>query len=409
MPRGVERTLLALVVGLAVVGLASLGEFNMVPAHQILDVALYGAALTLLGWVDRRMLPLVVAVGALVAVRAAFALTSTDAGLGDVVQAHKWLLNIAVVLLCSGRVARIPDLAARMAWVLIPLALLKYVVEVVALGHDRPGLLYENNFEIALLCGLVVVALRDMAHYRLVLLGMLGVAVVLAGSRSGAIAFGITALFAVHTLIGAKAVRLYVAALTAAGAIVAAALLFAARYEAEGQVDRLNFAAIFGDETGERGLVGWLLGPPPMTALTTESCARLDFYAVLIADQSANECYSVVLHAFLLRVLFDFGLVGLVAAFAIPAYVMVRNHVPWPVVTALTLIAFSNSASVSGINNPFITLPIVLAILAGNARVADAPRPAVTGPDHSATPWRRHRPPEPTGARLPSTSRKDTP
>src|SRR5699024_10128365 len=127
-------------------------------------------------------------------------------------------------------------------------------------------------------------------------------------------------------------------------------------------------------------LSAWIFGTAPMTPLSTQTCAALDFYSELFSAAQDGSCYSVILHSFALRVLYDAGLIGALLVLLVPIAVMLRAGVPMILTLTLSAIAVANSLSVSGLNNPYVALPILLAILLGT-RTGD---PALTDPSSSA-------------------------
>src|SRR5690606_29424189 len=83
-------------------------------------------------------------------------------------------------------------------WILLGSATLKALLTLVLLGPgERPGLLVENNFELALFSGLVAVLYRHMPRSRGWAVALLGLLVILTGSRSGAMSFFIVAVYAI--------------------------------------------------------------------------------------------------------------------------------------------------------------------------------------------------------------------
>lgn len=64
-----------------------------------------------------------------------------------------------------------------------------------------------------------------------------------------------------------------------------------------------------------------------------------------------------------MRVIYDAGLIGLALSILVPWFVMRRAGVGLALTAALTAISLANGASVSGINNPYVALPILVAIL----------------------------------------------
>lgn len=128
-------------------------------------------------------------------------------------------------------------------------------------------------------------------------------------------------------------------------------------------IDRLNFLNVFLAEAQTWNILTWIFGTTPITPLSSGGCSRLSFYESLFSSAGDGSCYSVILHSFLMRVVFDAGLLGLLASILIPWLLMRWNYVSRLSALTLTGIAIVNGASVSGINNPYVALPILLAIL----------------------------------------------
>lgn len=130
------------------------------------------------------------------------------------------------------------------------------------------------------------------------------------------------------------------------------------------QVDRLNFLGVFLAEAQAFTALNWLFGTAPITPLSPGACHGLSYYESLFSSAGDGTCYSVILHAFVLRVIFDAGLVGLAIAYGGAWYFMRRGRVRTGLAMTLLAIAFANGLSVSGLNNPYVALPILVAILA---------------------------------------------
>ncbi|WP_146120059.1 hypothetical protein [Leucobacter massiliensis] len=266
-----------------------------------------------------------------------------------------------------------------MTWTLILLALCKAVITLVLLGPgERPGLLLENNFELALFCGLAAVVYRFLTgKHQFLMLACLGLLVVLSGSRSGVVAFFVLYVFAVAQS-RLKVFAKYLSSLAVLAVAWVVVEVFLSRAGASGAIDRLNFLAVFLDETRNWGPLEWVLGTVAITPLSGAACRSLSYYESLFSSADDGTCYSVILHAFLLRVLFDSGILGLLLAFGGIFVLMRRAKVSRLLSLTLLGIAIANSASVSGPNNPYVLLPILLAIL-----LAPVVPGALTGPH----PW----------------------
>ncbi|MDQ1121452.1 hypothetical protein [Microbacterium trichothecenolyticum] len=284
--------------------------------------------------------------------------------LEDFLQAYRWVWYLAVVALAVGKKwPRIVSLV-NVTWFLIGLAILKGIATRVLLGATvRPGLLLENNFEIPLFAGLVAVLYRHLGRYRVFSVLAVGLLTVVSGSRSGIIAFVILAVYAVTQNKRANLFVRYLAYMSIPAAGGAAYFLFAERFESEGQIDRLNFFAVFLREVDDWSPLQWIFGTTPITPLSSSACNRLSYFVNLFSSEGDGSCYSVILHSFLMRVVFDAGIVGLVLSFGLLWYLMRRAQVQTALTLTLIAVAVANSASVSGPNNPYVLLPIVFAIL----------------------------------------------
>lgn len=303
----------------------------------------------------------------------------TSSPVEDTLQAYKWVIYLIAFAFAVGRSWTSPRGVVGLTWALLGFALLKYVAARLVEGAGaRPQLLVENNFELALLAGLVAVAFPHMPRRRWLAVAVLAVVVVLSGSRSGSVAFLILALYTImqlrHRYKLAPLLAAYLAPLLAALPLY----VFLERAANSTQIDRLNFLSVFFSEVQGWSWVNWLFGTMPLTPLSQGGCHRLSYYELLFSSEGDGTCYSVIFHAFVLRVIFDGGLLGLLLAFVGAWYFMRRGGVQVGLAFTLVAIALTNGLSVSGLNNPYVGLPILLAILIAtpvNASV-EAPRQA---------------------------------
>jgi len=368
-PQVVPRLLrLALYTGLITAGLASfasIGRPGLVPATTLLDawIVAYMSACLVRGRI-RTTAPLVL-LTAYFLTRITPALLN-DTPLPDFLQAYRWVLYLAALLLAVGRTWGGDTPLRKFAFILIGLALVKAIVTLAALGPgERPGLLIENNFEIALFAGLAcIIYPRLTSRDRLMIVGMLGLLMVLSGSRSGAIAYAVLVAFAITQLPTTRATKSVLTIYALPFVALVPVLIFVERARSSTmRIDRLNFLDTFIRETSSWSPLQWLVGTEPLTPLTSDSCGSLAYYQTLFSSAGDGSCYSVILHAFAMRVVFDAGIIGLVLAFGLAWYAMRKGGVATPVALCLLGIAASNSLSVSGLNNPYVILPILAAIL----------------------------------------------
>ncbi|WZO53154.1 hypothetical protein MRBLWH7_002009 [Microbacterium sp. LWH7-1.2] len=317
--------------------------------------AMWGLFLLLIAYLMTRILPAVY----------------TDAPLEDFAQAYRWLLYLIAFSVAVGREWGPVQPLVRLMWFLLTMSLLKGAVTYVVVPGDRPGLMLENNFELPMFAGLVAVLYPHIGRRRWLAVVLLGGATLLSGSRSGSLAFAVLAVYALSQ-VPMKNIAIRYFTLIAVPIMLAIPLwIFSERAANSTQLDRLNFLEVFLAETSQWGPVEWMFGTTPITPLSAGACFRLSYYQSLFSSEGDGSCYSVILHAFLMRVVFDAGILGASIAFGVAWFTMRRASVRASLALTLIGIAISNSVSVSGLNNPYVAFPILLAILvAGKMKAA---------------------------------------
>jgi hypothetical protein len=367
-----------LVVG-AIVGLRDLGRFGPLPMSLLLDLWII-ALLVALAARGVIKIPGALAVVALFAITRVFGVMATESPVVDALQAYKWVTYLFAFVFATGKSWGPVGPLIKLTWFLVLAGLGKAAVTWLVLGPgERPGLLVENNFEIALFCGLVAVLYRRMERGRVLLVIALAALILLSGSRSGAVAFLVLAVYVISQRRVRNALTRYFSILTVAALASIPVIVFESRSQGTGKIDRQNFLEVFQIETRDWTLLEWLFGTVPITPLQDTSCSRLSFYRSLFSSLEDGSCYSVILHAFTMRVVFDAGLLGLALAFTVAFVALRRSGNTLSLTLCLLGIAFVNGLSVSGLNNAYVALPILLAILlnATNGEV-DAVDDAVT-------------------------------
>lgn len=361
VPAVIRNGLYIMIIVAAVVSVPFLGKFGPLPTTTMLDAWVILFVLACLFW---GRIYTTFALGLLtlyLLTRILFALY-TESPTEDFLQAHKWLLYLVAFAFAVGRKWGPVRAMVRVMWVLLSLAFIKAALTFVVYGAGaRPGLLIENNFELALFSGLAIVLYRFLGRGKIWVVLLMGGLTVFSGSRSGAVAFLVLAFFAILQAKEASPLVKYLLALLAP--IIALVPLSIFEQRSGLQVDRLNFFEVFLAETSKWDAINWIFGTTPITPLSSAGCYRLSFYKSLFSTEGDGSCYSVIFHAFLMRVVFDAGVLGLMIAFGVSWWMMHRARVQFGVAVALIAVAVSNSLSVSGLNNPYVALPILLSIV----------------------------------------------
>lgn len=379
LPERLQRALYwALLIG-GLISTVFVGEFSPVPMTLVLDVWILSVGFWVVCWGRTHTRWALVIVIAYSATRL-FGALLTAPPLEDFLQAHRWLIYLGVFALARGHRWTRHDLLIRLTWWLISLATLKASLTLLLVGSgERPGLFVENNFELALFSGMAAVIYRSAGSARIGLVVLLGALTLLSGSRSGAVAYAVLMAYALWTSQPRDVFQRFLAVLTPVVAVVIAWLIFESRAAESQVIDRVRFWDILQTETIRWDWKNWLLGTPPITPLSQPACRQLEFYESLFSSAGDGHCYSVILHSHLMRLLYDGGLLALALAFTVPLVLMRRERVAWPLALTLMTIVVTNSFSVSGLNNPYVALPLLLAMLsAAEPRTRTPSRPHLT-------------------------------
>ncbi len=363
IPIWLQRLLYLVLLGSALVSVVYVGEFSPLPMTAILDAWV----LLLAGWIFIRGRIIanltLVFLAAYIGTRIVGAL-SEQPPLEDLLQAHRWLVYLVVFAMAHGHRWSRTDLLHRLAWWLIGLATLKSILTAALVGLDeRPGLFLENNFELALFTALAAVVHRQKAPHRFLLVLLLGVLTVLSGSRSGAFTYLVLVAYTLWSTRSSDIFMRYLSALAPLAGLCIPWLIFRERAGESQVIDRVRFFEVLQSETAGWGWVQRLFGTPPITPLSAGACEELSYYEELFSSAGDGQCYSVILHSFVMRLYYDGGLLALAIALLIPLIILRMSRVPWSLSVALMGIATINSLSVSGLNNPYVALPILLAVL----------------------------------------------
>lgn len=368
LPPTLTRLFYVAVSGLAVIGLATpVGQLPFSPT-VLFDLWIVGFILVSFFTGITRSWLAVALLGAYLFTRIVPAIYM-GAPLADFMQAYRWVLYLIAVAFAVGRAWGSVKGLVRLTWILAAAAAANSVLSVARFGFDaRPSLLLENNFELALFCGLTIAVYEWCGDRRAWLVGLLGVTTLLSGSRSGAISFLVLVVFAV---VRARVISIfyrYMLVLFVGLITLVPIYIFSSRLEQmDGRVDRLDFFNIFLAEVSSWSAWNWLFGTVPITPLSAQGCAAMSYWQNLFSSAGDGSCYVVILHSFIMRVIFDAGIFGLLLSVLVPLCLMRRAGVDWIVTLALISISVANGASVSGINNPYVAIPIIIAVLvAGN-------------------------------------------
>ncbi|MGJ8521504.1 hypothetical protein R84981_000165 [Carnimonas sp. R-84981] len=127
-----------------------------------------------------------------------------------------------------------------------------------------------------------------------------------------------------------------------------------------GSVDRVKFLHMFLESTQNWHWWNYLVGTKPLTPLSAESCQALSYWSTLFSYENDGHCYSVILHSYLLRGIYDHGLIGLLFLNLFLAYGLWKSGYRKIDIVCVTGVLMLSSLSVSAYNSVFYALTMAL-------------------------------------------------
>lgn len=282
-----------------------------------------------------------------------FASIFNDAPILEVITAtksHVFLLVFALALPTWMTSLREDEqqLVYRALTLTICLIFVKYSISHIASMNGRPLFFTENNFEVLLP---IYVALSG--HIKFAKLKLIAALVVfMTLSKSGIV---ILLFFWVYKLLHKlKWIGMLVSVLGVLIIIIAGFRYF----NNLENIDRVQFA--IGYLTSLSSVKDFLIGNILLQPLPREVCTSFS-YMTDASNIGNGECYSRILHGWILRVLHDFGIIGM----GIYLYYvsMTLKHVTGSDRVLLIGVGMLNGLSVSGFGNPFWYLIAMLSVL----------------------------------------------
>jgi hypothetical protein len=347
----------------ALVGLFSGSARNVLPAPFIVDGAFIAAALVGLKRAQSRVVFVIGVTTGFVMLNTIIWIFRGAISPYDFLQAYQAFIYVALlggfvgIELFNGAQIR------RLTIGLLCIFIVKYGYSL-AFGLDhRPGVFTENNFELILIIGLAYLASATSKHPGVMFAGLVLV-VMMSGSRSAMGALMVAYAFRFMKL-GSRELFLHVTGLAVLVIIVSRSLAARMENRTLREIDRLEFFRVFRYESQDWSVTNWLFGTMPLTELSAGSCVQLAYYSQQFGFAGEGSCYATILHSYLLRAVFDYGLVGLALVYS-AVWLLLR----WSGVTikdriAILGIVTASAFSVSAFNSSFVA--ILLAICASHA------------------------------------------
>lgn len=283
--------------------------------------------------------------------------------LKDFLMINKSLIYLSMLLLI-GNAHAFNEKDIRCIYLIVGLSLLlKYSVSKFIFGEDRPWLFTENNFEMIFLIVIYYsswLSSRKVFPVDLILLLSL---LVISGSRS-ALACGVFVLALMFISFKKFDFLLLIKIATITVFTFVFVVIFIDRLAGHNitSIDRVVFLSYFLNEISSWTIANYLFGTAPITELSANTCQSLTFYSSLFSYENSNTCYSVILHSYILRVLYDFGLIGMIYIFGVLFYIL-RNNLDIKESLTILGVIFLTGLSISSLNSTYVIISILILML----------------------------------------------
>ena len=290
-----------------------------------------------------------------------------DSPIYEVLRATKWVFFIGLLFGINRKGVVSPVVLLRVTKLLLVSALFQYSWTKFNLGiTSRPTLFIENNYEVALFSGFLIVSYFSNRgfneKFRWVWFWIYFEVMLLSGSLSGLLLLILISIFVgfqKETGSRRKFIFGVFMLLLSFGSLF---WVYSSRNVTLTRSDRYYFLEIFFQEMGLGNVLHWFIGNIIIRPLEVDSCNALTYYVRQLSEDLQGACFSVTFHSFILRTIVDFGIVGLFFAF-FALTKSLNREVPSSLRKLLVAIAFLNSLSVSGPNNIYVIFPFLMAQL----------------------------------------------
>lgn len=128
-------------------------------------------------------------------------------------------------------------------------------------------------------------------------------------------------------------------------------------------IDRVMFFNIFLDELNNDLLGNLLIGKDFMTPLSYQNAVHLEFYSRLFSNIDTHLVYSVIFHALNLRIIYDFGLSGILFVYLTIYNIQNLAGADCKLSTLICFVLFLSGLSVSSLNSSIIMLSYIILLI----------------------------------------------
>ncbi|WBM70854.1 hypothetical protein OH773_00880 [Buttiauxella sp. WJP83] len=352
-----------------ITGLITYKEYNLLPVDNILDVIILATPFFLKAKFDSKFnLVVFYIIITYITVKIIINVGVFDVNYIDFILANKFVVYISVLYYLSGKKIFTPSFIKNTYTLLIYAFLAKYILWHFISNTGRPGVFVENNFELLFLILLSITKIERVGPLTNIELVILPSIFILSGSRSGLLCI----LFMMFCYMVKKLdykILLKLLFLSALALVVFK--IFESRMSGTElkQIDRYVFFEGFLHSIKDWNTLDYIFGDFVLKPLDGATCSRLSFYQQLFSYSGRYECYSVILHAFVLRLFYDFGSLGFILTLYI-LWRLLREHLSLRSAGIAFFCILLNGFSVSSLNSTFCMLGLVLIVTSSNRTIS---------------------------------------
>ncbi|RJT25984.1 hypothetical protein [Buttiauxella izardii] len=346
-------------------GLISYSQYNILPVDNILEVIILSTSFFFRPKFDSKFSATVFYIITIyIVIKTIINVGIMGVNYLDYFLANKFVVYFMILLYLSGKCAFSPLFIKNIYTLLLYSFLIKYILWHFLSDSSRPGIFVENNFELLFLILLSIVKIERVGGLTKLEMIILPSVFLLSGSRSGLLCILFMMFCYMFKTIDYKIIlKLIFLSLLA----LTVFKIFESRMvgmELQ-QIDRYVFFEGFLHSIKGWGILNYIFGNYILAPLDAYTCSRLSFYQVLFSYNGSYECYSVILHSFVLRVIYDFGFLGFILTLLI-LWRLLSTHLS----VRSSIIAFAcillNGFSVSSLNSALCMLGLIFIITSYN-------------------------------------------
>ena len=228
---------------------------------------------------------------------------------------------------------------------------------ILVMHDDRPLMFMENNFELMFIYALYLVRYSVTKTRCFQLLGLVGLITILSLSRSSLLMYSVLVLFVIYDSFKKTRIFFIPGAVLLLGGIIY--YVFSQRSSSLEDIDRYRFMLVWWSNVMDWPFWQWLVGAERITPLSVESCSTMSYFVNLFSYDQDGTCYSVILHSFIFRIIYDHGILGLIFVIGTTYILLIKNNVKTLISVTFIAIVLLNGLSVSSFNNLFFAISML--------------------------------------------------